>query len=578
MSGRSAALGFALLAGAVALPLSPARSAAPAHPKSSAPPPASATRALDDTARVRRWREDLRFVVDKVTSVHPRPFAFSSRAAFDSASAAIEKRIPATDDAGLAIEFMRMIASLGDGHTLFIGTLPPLGFDTVLPIWLRPFEDGLYVGAAGPEAAGAVGARVVSLGGVPADSALERVLTITSGDNRYTRLDRAPLFLMMPTALRAVGIGVEGNRVAVEIERPGGKRERLTVASGPPPEGFPFSFLESDLQLPKGWTFGRRQPADGPPRWDRRPGDAWWFEYLREYRVLYLRMRRVDAVSGPLVYFEFYRRLFAAVDSLKPRALAIDLRQNHGGNNTILDPLVRGIVERPWLDREGALFALVDRATFSAAMNAAVFLEDQTRVTFVGEPTGGRVNHYGDGREFHTPNLKMMLQVSTLPWASRFPSDERAWIAPDLAVRSTFAEWSDGRDRGLEAVIDAVLRGSLGTLMLTAARDGGPAAAIAAREKWRQRYPNPWSEGLERRLLPFAAELMDRGAPSDAAALAEALVQVEPGSYLAWRTLGEAKAAIGDRDRAVESLRRALQVNPRGQVARVMLERLGEKP
>jgi hypothetical protein len=561
MIGRARMLACALAVGVLSLPVSPARA-----------------QSLADTARVRRWREDLKFVVDRITTVHPRPFAFSSRAAFDSAAAAIGERIPSTDDAGLTIECMRMVAALGDGHTMLVGTFPQLGFDAVLPLWLRPFEDGLYVCGAGPEFAGAVGAKVVSIGGVPADHALERVLSITSGDNRYTRLDRAPLFLMMADALQALGLGAGRDRVAIEIERPDGKREKLTVSGGPPPQGFPHAFLESEPRLPKGWTSARRFPADGPPRCDRRPAEAWWYEYLREYRVLYLRMARVDVVSGDLAYFEFYRKLLAAVDSLKPRALAIDLRHDHGGNNSILDPLIRGIVERPWLDREGSLFALVDRGTFSAAMNAAVFLENQTRVTFVGEPTGGRVNHYGDAPEVHTPNLLLMLQVSTVPWTARFPTDDRLWIAPDMAVRSTFSDWRDGRDRAMEAVIDAVLRGSLAGRMLEASRQSGPESGAAIRDGWRKQHPNPWSEGLERRPQRFAGELLDAGNPADAAAIAEALVTAEPGSYLSWRTLGEARAALGDRARAVEALRRALQINPRGETARVMLERLGGKP
>ena len=315
-----------------------------------------------------------------------------------------------------------------------------------------------------------------------------------------------------------------------------------------------------------------------PPRCDRRPGDAWWLEYLADYRLLYLRMRRVEVSSGGLAFFEFYRKLFAAADSLKPRALAIDLRQDHGGTNAILDPLVRGIVERPWLNREGALFAVVDRGTFSAAMNAAVFLENQTRVTFVGEPTGGRVNHYGDAPEVYTPNFRIMLQVSTLPWLGRFPSDDRRWIAPDLAVPSTFAGWSEGRDRPLEAVIDAVLHGSLPARMLDAARRDGPAAGASARDAWRSQHPNPWSDGLERRILAYAGDLMDANRAADAAALTQVVAGIAPDSYLAWRLHGEARAATGDRAAAVQALRKALAINPRGEVARVMLARLGEKP
>jgi hypothetical protein len=96
---------------------------------------------------------------------------------------------------------------------------------------------------------------------------------------------------------------------------------------------------------------------------------------------------------------------------VRPEALVIDLRHDHGGNNTILDTMIRGIVERAWLDREGRLFALTDRGTFSAAMNACVFLEWQTEAMFVGEPTAGRPNHYGDADQTSTPNFGMLLMV-----------------------------------------------------------------------------------------------------------------------------------------------------------------------
>lgn len=537
---------------------------------------------LSDTSRVRRWREDLGFISDRVQRLHPRPFASLSEAAFDSAARSIERSIPETDDARLAVECMRMVAALGDGHTMVIGTLPPLGFDSTLPVWLRPFEDGLYVAAADSALVGVVGAKVLRIGEVSADEAVARVGSITSADNGYSRLDRIPLFLMIPGALNALGIAPRRDRVTLEIGRPGGGREKIEVAGGVPPPGFPELFLETEPRLPPGWMSARCANGTGLPRCDWRPEDAWWFEYLAYSRLLYVRMRRIDPIvsqrANPDNYRPFYVRLLALADSLRPAALVVDLRHNHGGNNTILDPLIRGIVQRPWLDREGGLFALIDRGTFSAAMNAAVFLENQTRVRFVGEPTGGRVNHYGDAPEFQTPNLGMMVQVSTLPWLSRYPQDDRPWIAPDIATPSTFAAWREGRDEALEAVIDAVRSGTREQRMLAASHRGGPEAAAAAFNEWNRLHPNPWAEGPAMELYDSMSALMDQGAWADAAALGEALVRLEPGTAWVWRVLGEAQLHAGQRDRAVEALRETIRLNPRAQVARVMLQQLGEEP
>ncbi|NOT33222.1 MAG: hypothetical protein HOP12_03530 [Candidatus Eisenbacteria bacterium] len=539
--------------------------------------PATAA-ALADTARVRRWREEVRAITQRVRHQHPRPFAFSSEAAFDSSARAIEARIATSDDARLAVECMRMVAALGDAHTQVIGTLPPLGFTTVLPIVMRPFEDGLYVTAAGPEYAAWVGSKVTRIGELATDDALARVASATSADNRYTQLDRAPLFLMMPALLQALGVVPDRDRVSLEIERAPGKRERIVVIGGPPPEGFPFAFLETEPPIPAAWTSARRVTANALPRCDQRPESAWWFEVLPDSRAVYLRLRRIEPISGDLAYFELYRRLFAVLDSLKPSALIVDLRHDHGGNNTILDPLIRGIIARPWLDRQGALFALIDRGTFSAAMNAAVFLDERTRALFIGEPTGGRVNHYGDAPERDTPNFGMMLQVSTVPWTSRFPNDDRAWIAPEHAVPSTFADWREAKDRALDSALEALREGALSPRVLASAKRSGTEAAQATFEAWRAAHPSPWETDPHGDLAGYCADLIEAGEWRDAAVLGEVMVALDPRSSISWRLLGEAAAANGNRARAVECLKKTLEINPRAQVAAMMLRRLGEKP
>ncbi len=458
-----------------------------------------------------------------------------------------------------------------------VATFPPLGFSRVMPFVLRPCEDGLFVAAAAPEYAAAVGARVVRVGSLEADEAMARVASITSGDHARTKLDRVPLFMMLPAVWKALGAGNDDTQTTFEWER-GGKRQRTVVTGGAPPEGFPEAFLETEPRCPQGWATARRLPPGGEPRCDRRPGDAWWYEVLPDSQVLYLRMRRMDFVSGGRTVSEFYRELFATLDRVHPRALVVDLRHDHGGSNNIVDALVRGIVQRPWLDRPGGLYALIDRGTFSAAMNAAVFLEAQTRVTFVGEPTAGGLNHYGDAPSVHTPGVGLMLQVSTVPWLSRFPQDSRPWIAPQIATPSTFADWSGGGDASLDAVLDAVEHGSVNDRMLEAAKRGGADAGLAALNAWRTAHPNPWETSAADLLAKYAEDLQDAGRWADALAYTEVLVKRDPGSGLAWRLAGSAWDGAGNRAKAIECFRRTLAINPRAQVARMMLERLGEKP
>ena len=91
--------------------------------------------------------------------------------------------------------------------------------------------------------------------------------------------------------------------------------------------------------------------------------------------------------------------------------------------------------------------------TFSAAQNPASRLERDSFALFVGEPSGGSPNHYGDAQRFRGEASGVTSIVSTLPWFDSYPMDERDWIMPDLLVPSRFEDWRAGRDAALETAL-----------------------------------------------------------------------------------------------------------------------------
>jgi hypothetical protein len=90
------------------------------------------------------------------------------------------------------------------------------------------------------------------------------------------------------------------------------------------------------------------------------------------------------------------------------------MRLNRGGNNSLNRPLLLNIIKSAKIDQKGKLFAIVGRSTFSAAQNMVNDLERFTNTIFVGEPSGSKLNHYGDSRRITLPNSGMTVRVSTL--------------------------------------------------------------------------------------------------------------------------------------------------------------------
>lgn len=549
---------------------------APARAQHTPPPGERPAIALD---RAAGWRADLDTLAARVRRWHPRPFHRCPEARFDSALAAIRAGIATRPDHENAAELMRLVALIEDGHSAAYPTGETPGFSSFIPVRLLPLEDGLFVRATSQELGRFAGARVERVGTLPADEALRRASALVAGDNPYTILDRVPLVLMMPGLLRAIGATADSDRVAFEVRPPSGRRERFVAVAVTPPS--------ADI----GWYFdGEGVPAPRPvlmhdaaraplPLHLRSPERAFWFEYQPAERLLYVQFRRVAPFDAGETFGAFCRRLFAACDSLRPEALVIDLRHNHGGNNTLWRPMIHGLIRRDQdVNRRGRLFTVVGRGTFSAAMNGANWLEEHTNTLFVGEPTGSRPNSYGDAEDMILPHTGMLAFVSRWPWQARLPWDDRPWIAPHLAAPMTSGHYAARRDPALEAIAEYRAGGPAATRLRPAAAGGDSAEVARALATYQERFPDRWGRTLEAEVSRLAYDLLGEGRRADALAVFRANAGRYPESANAWDSLAEGWLAHDRRDLAIACYRRALALDPGFRSAREALRRLGADP
>ena len=156
-----------------------------------------------------------------------------------------------------------------------------------------------------------------------------------------------------------------------------------------------------------------------------------------------------DAQDQP--FEAFARDFFALADSRPVERFVLDLRNNGGGNQAIGLPLMDGIKARPAINARGRLFILVGRATYSSAVNDAVRYRRETQAVFLGEPTGGRPNHYGEVRHLTLPNSGLAVAYSTRFFRLQ-PEDTPSFV-PDVHVETSTADYLAGRDPTFEALL-----------------------------------------------------------------------------------------------------------------------------
>jgi hypothetical protein len=387
-----------------------------------------ATGLPDDAAA---WMADLAILDDRIRTLHPRGDSVRFLSQWETALAATREVVPGMIVAQRLAAFSRLMAELEDGHTNLVPFfIPVAGFERQLPLRFYQFEEGLFVTSTSDALSDLAGARVNAVGGRPIDDAFAEAMSWVGADNPQWQRNWAAILLRYAIYLEALeAAGPQGAELNLTLST--GERHTVRIAFEIDPET-PVSARHAD---------SIRYSTD-------RNFD---FTYLPRYNAVYAIYNAVADEDDESVA-QFAERLFAFIEARQVDRLIFDIRENGGGNNYLNQPLLHGMIASR-LNRPGGIVILTGRATFSAAMNFATRAERHTQALFVGEPTGGAPNHYGDPIVEMLPNTGLPLLVSTLFWQDSAPDDSRQWIVPDMPVTERFSDWAAGVDAPLEAAL-----------------------------------------------------------------------------------------------------------------------------
>lgn len=394
------------------------------------------------------WRADLRALADGLVRYHPDLFKWTPKASFDSAVADLDARIPSLDRDRIVAEMMKIVALPGDGHTaLFPLMNPGMGFHR-LPIRFYQFSDGFYVRSADPRYASLVGGRVLSIGKFTLDSALERVKPFVARENGMWETFLVPEMLAIPEILYTIGATSDTRGADIRVERDGKVVSARVANDG----ASSATFANFITPFDKGFVDAATSRGKPLPVALRSMPRMMGVDWLPESRVLYVQYNAV-ANAPDLTVEQLAERVRRMIDTLPVEKLALDLRLNSGGNDGLNRPLLRAIGGSK-IDKRGKFFTIIGRQTYSAAQLLTNDLERFTETTFVGEPTGSRVNFFADGRELRLPNSQLTISVSRLWWQRMDPRDVRPWTAATIPTPLSFAQYVAGIDPALDAIIN----------------------------------------------------------------------------------------------------------------------------
>ena len=379
--------------------------------------------------RVENWQADLDELGRVISERHKNPFFKIARDDWFKAIADVRRRLPELTDGQIAAEFMKLVALIGDGHTVVRPNLRKY------PINLMGFKDGFHVVLATEDQRDLLKARIVAIGGIPIEEAARRVGAVGAADNESGARSQAAHWLTVPEALVGVGLVDDMEKASFTVIDARGKERFVKLAPMSGKEKRVLAFDKPDAEMPV---------------WRRSARSRYGFEYLPDRKALYCWYDACADLKQKLVS-EWCAEVLEAIDKNAPQRIVLDLRRNGGGNSILINPLFTGLRKRPDFTTRGRLFALVDRPTYSSALMNAVDLRKGFKAVLIGLPPGGALNGYGEVRTINLPNSKWTVQYSTKYF--KLGADGETMLKPDVEVEPTAAEFFSDADPVLEAAL-----------------------------------------------------------------------------------------------------------------------------
>jgi hypothetical protein len=527
------------------------------------------------TVEASALRDDLRTTWAAIQRYHPAPFHRNSRATFERAFADLNRRLPSLSRADGIAGLSAFVALVGEAHTgLDLGGASAAGFHT-FGLKLYPYSDGIGVQAAQPALRDLVGTRLVSVDGVSVEEAIRRVTPYAHASNAMTVRWLLPFLLARPEVLHAAHITHDPLSATLRFASPDGTtvERHLVPADRTALRGLnPYG-----LGAAGDWVDAR--PANAPvPLYLRHPDRPYWFDVDDATHTLYIQDNAVEN-RGDESILAFFGRAIAAAHEHRVERVALDLRLNGGGDNTLLDPIVTALAADPIVNRRDRFFVIIGRQTQSAAENFVDRLERRTRARFVGEPTGESPNMCGDAVSFALRRTGLVLHLSSLFWQDSLPYDPRDWTGPEVAAQLGMADYAAGRDPALEAIV-AGPPPPLEQALLPAIDHDDARAVMQDGAAWFalrvHAYADPW-ETFEN----LSAYASATAKPNAALALLHLAIARHPERAFAYDDLGDALTAAGRPAEAQAAYRDALSRNARdarGAAALGLAEALFPRP
>lgn len=391
--------------------------------------------------RNKKWLEDINKLAYELPKKHKSLFFHKSEKEFYNDIEDLKKYVKYYDDYEMQIRLAMLVASFMDAHT----SLKPI-VKWILPFELYCFSSGIYVTAALKEYKKAEHCKIISINNVDIDEIIEKLKLMISHENEWHLKSQLPKYLQAMDLLYGLEVIDEVDYVDIDFQDIEGNVKRLTVKT------FSIRDVNESFKL----NNSNLSENDELPIYRKNADRYYWFEYIKSFKILYFKYNACRNMENETVP-QFTDELISFIKTNTIEKLVIDIRNNFGGNSTLLDPFINSISELKNLNHKGKLFVIIGQETFSSAVLNAISLKEKTNAIFLGEPTGGKPNCYGEVERFKLDNCGIEISFST-EYYKTIEDDELLAFMPDVHIDISIEDYIEKKDPCLEYLLTSSIK------------------------------------------------------------------------------------------------------------------------
>ena len=356
---------------------------------------------------------------------HINPFTLIKKKTFFGHLENVKLNAPNYDVDQLLVELLKVNAEIGDEHTniLYVSR-------DIFPFRCYWFDEGICITRADNEDTNYLFSRIIAVNDIPVDDVVIRISSLIPDRNPANIKNRVPEFLFDPFVLH--GLRISSARGKVKYTLVNRKNDTISID--------PIAVNRKNVQLKSRLKDYYAHPKERVNN---------WFTYTDSNKLIYFSYSSCYDDSTKAVK-QLISELSTCIEQKKPQKLVIDLRYNRGGYPGLLWPFIEYLKTSP-LNKNGRLYVLVGRSTYSAAVINASEIRLALYSKILGEETAGVVAFYGAVRYGKMSNTGLRFSYST----DYVQLDEKykGSLRPDVVISESVADFIAGKDPVLGYVL-----------------------------------------------------------------------------------------------------------------------------